>query len=85
MSKKWLRPLFRVEVLHFLLSAKADGRKKCKEWFRLMPKPPRPRGKAPRYEYSQRACGPSDTSHGGFLTVCGDCQMQSPFFIAPFP
>ena len=68
-SKKWLRPLFRVEVLHFLLSAKADGRKKCKEWFRLMPKPPRPRGKAPRYEYSQRACGPSDTSHGGFLTV----------------
>ena len=23
---------------------------------------PRPRGKATRYDYSQRACGPSDTS-----------------------
>ena len=53
-----------------MLSAKADGRKKCKERFRLRPKPPRPRGKATRYEYSQRACGPSDTSYRGFLTVC---------------
>ncbi len=26
------------------------GREKCKEWFRLRPKPPRPRGKATRYE-----------------------------------
>ena len=81
--------------LHSLVGAsaslKADGRKKCKEWFRLigqcrsklgtdytcslqamscvswaspasMPKPPRPRGKAPRYDSSQRGCGPSDTS-----------------------
>jgi len=55
---------------HFSRSAKADGREKCKEWFRQMPNPPRPRGKAPRYDYSQRASGPSDTSQGGFLTGC---------------
>ena len=32
-----------------------------------MPKLPRPRGKDPRYDYSQRASGPSDTSQGGFF------------------
>ena len=76
MSNKWLRHFFEKEKRfrfcgngHFSLSAKADGREKCKEWFRLMPKPPRPRGKAPRYDYSQRACGPSDTSREAFLTV----------------
>ena len=30
-------------------------------------KTPRPRGKAPRYDYSQRACGPSDTSEGNIV------------------
>ncbi len=40
-------------------------------WFRLRPKPPRPRGKATRYECSQRDCGPSDTSPGTLLMVCG--------------
>ena len=54
---------------HFSLSAKADGREKCEERFRLKQKPPRPRGKAPRYDYSQRACGPSDTSHGAFFDI----------------
>ena len=37
---------------HFLLSAKADGREKCKEWFRQMPKPPRPTGKPGGYDFS---------------------------------
>ncbi len=46
-----------------------DGREKCKEWFRLRPKPPRPRGKATRYDCSQRDCGPSDTSLGTLLMI----------------
>ncbi len=68
---------FRERLLHFSLSAKADS-EKCKEWFRLRPKPPRPRGKATRYDYSRRDCGPSDTSHGTFLTVCVDFLAGSP-------
>ena len=37
---------------HFSLSAKADGREKCKEWFLQMPKPPRPAGKPGGYDFS---------------------------------
>ena len=40
-------------------------------------KTPRPRGKATRYEHSQRACGPSDTSWC-FLTTGAEDRSPAP-------
>ena len=41
-----------------------------------MPKPPRPGGKAPGYDHSQSACGPSDTSQDGFFDSLAPCSFR---------
>lgn len=58
-SPKGLRPLWRAGRdsclcggRHFSLSARADGREKCKVWFRLMTKPTRAAGEPVGHEFS---------------------------------
>ena len=54
-STKWQSHF--VEFTFFTVS-EADGREKCKEWFRLWPKPTRTTGIAGRYESRQRVMIP---------------------------
>ena len=75
-STKWQSHF--VEFTFFTVS-KADGREKCKEWFRLWSKPTRTTGIAGRYESSQRGMMPIRHRRLiGFVdSVCRPCDYFS--------
>ena len=85
-SANHLGPLLRGAALMHRQSAEGTLPREAEECFPpqnciLLRKTPRPTGKAGRYESSQRACGPSDTSHR-FVDGVGPLLRGAAFFRA---